>query len=238
MMSVAQHLINKAQLGFLPNRYIADHGMTLQIIMEDARLRRSLAPSTEIALLLDQEKAYDRVNLHYLSQVLTKFGFPQNIVTCLYNLMYYNQINININGFLTDPVHKRRGLKQGDPISPLLYNLALEPFLLSIIGDSQMSGYRLQLHDQIATHSIIIKVQLKIPSKSILLFCLHTFTKSYATLMILLCLFSPLRISIDFKYTSRPTVMLLTPRSILIRCKPFLYQVKTHGIIGEQLSRT
>lgn len=68
MMSVSSPLINAFQLGFLPDRYIADNGMTLQLVMEDAKLRRSqptsaLEPVRDIALMLDQEKAYDRVNL-------------------------------------------------------------------------------------------------------------------------------------------------------------------------------
>jgi retron-type reverse transcriptase len=64
-----------------------------------------------------------------LKAVLIRFGFPSTMVDCLYNLMAKDIIKININGFFTEEVHKLRGLKQGDPISPILYNLAFEPFL-------------------------------------------------------------------------------------------------------------
>ncbi|RCI03528.1 hypothetical protein CU098_000106, partial [Rhizopus stolonifer] len=41
---------------------------------------RSVASKIELGILLDQEKAYDRVNLNYLKQVLLHFGFPKTLV--------------------------------------------------------------------------------------------------------------------------------------------------------------
>jgi hypothetical protein len=38
-MNVSSQLINEFQLGFVPGRYIAENGMTAQIIIEDARLK-------------------------------------------------------------------------------------------------------------------------------------------------------------------------------------------------------
>jgi hypothetical protein len=123
IMCFASNLINEFQLGFIPGRYIAENALTTQVLMEDAQCRRleavhldNAAPK-DIALLLDQEKAYDRVNINYLKQVLLQFGFPEPLVQCLYSLLVHNNVHININGFFSDQVPKQRGLKQGDPIS-------------------------------------------------------------------------------------------------------------------------
>lgn len=89
----------------------------------------------DIELLLDQETAYDRVNLDYLNIVLMKSGFPRPLNKCIYKLMGDNLIRINVNGHLSNEVAKLRGLNQGDPLSPILYNLAFEPFLLAILHD-------------------------------------------------------------------------------------------------------
>jgi hypothetical protein len=97
-----------------------------------------------IGLSLDQEKAYDRVNLSYLHTALLKYGFPNNLVRCIINMMGQNLLRINVNGFFTDAVPKLRGLKQGDPISSILYNLAIEPFLRSILTDPLYTGYQMQ----------------------------------------------------------------------------------------------
>jgi hypothetical protein len=80
---VSTNLINNNQLGFIPGRYIAENGLTCQIIMEDAHRKKELARKRGtqpvggkgIGLLLDQEKAYDRVNLDYLKAVLIPFWF-------------------------------------------------------------------------------------------------------------------------------------------------------------------
>ncbi|GAN06252.1 conserved hypothetical protein [Mucor ambiguus] len=57
------------------------------------------------------------------------------------DLMGDNVIRININGHLSNEVVKLRGLKQGDPLSPIFYKLAFEPFLLAILHDRQFQGY-------------------------------------------------------------------------------------------------
>ncbi|KAK4518737.1 uncharacterized protein ATC70_008959 [Mucor velutinosus] len=152
IMEVSSNLISRHQLGFIPGRFIAENGMICQLLMEDAQRKWSIAEQQEndpsfntldydIGLLLDQEKAYDRVNLEYLRKVLGKFGFPRPIIKCISKLMGDNLIRININGHLSTEVAKLRGLKQGDPLSPVLYNLAFEPFLLAILHDRQFQGY-------------------------------------------------------------------------------------------------
>jgi hypothetical protein len=85
-----------------------------------------------IALLLDQEKAYDRVHPQYLKACLDKYGFPQPLVVSIISLFFGTSLCINVNGFLTAPISQDRGLRQGDPLSPLLFNLAIEPLLRAI----------------------------------------------------------------------------------------------------------
>lgn len=151
MMEVSTKLINCNQIGFIPGKYIAENGMRCQLIMEDAALKWTLAEQRDspgmvdrdIGLLLDQEKAYDRVNLSYFRAVLNRFGFPSTFVNCIYNMMAKNRIKININGFFTGEVLKTRGFKQGDPISCICYDLAFEPFLQSILQDPDYHGYQL-----------------------------------------------------------------------------------------------
>lgn len=72
---------------------------------------------------------------------MTRLGFPSQFVDCVYKLFFGNQVRININGYFTDEVIQQRGLRQGDPLWPLLlFNLALEPFILSILQDPLLPG--------------------------------------------------------------------------------------------------
>ncbi|KAG1442792.1 hypothetical protein G6F56_010922 [Rhizopus delemar] len=105
-MSVFSSRISPCQMGFMPQRFIGEHGRLLQLVMASA----SIQQSESIGLLLDQEKAYDRIHPDYLTQVLRRFGVPPSL-------------------------HK------GDPLSPLLFNIAFDPFLRLISSDSTFQGY-------------------------------------------------------------------------------------------------
>ncbi|KAG1139332.1 hypothetical protein G6F37_011272 [Rhizopus arrhizus] len=147
MRSVMDTIINRYQTGFLGDRFIAENGMVLNILMEQAHVQRR----PEIGLLLDQEMAYGRVHPMYLRQVMLAFGFPPSLVHSLENLFFGNAVRININGHFTNKVDQRRGLRQGDPLSPLLFNIALEPFLRHILQDSSFQGFQFQSVSNSAT---------------------------------------------------------------------------------------
>ncbi|CDS11845.1 hypothetical protein LRAMOSA11489 [Lichtheimia ramosa] len=127
---VLPRLINPYQTGFMPNRLISDNGWLNQVIMSNART--ACASKQQVAIFLDQEKAYDRVHPDYLQRVLLHFGFPDSLVTSLCKLFFGTRIHVSINGWLGAGFTQGRGLRQGDPLSPLLFNLAFEPMLCSI----------------------------------------------------------------------------------------------------------
>ncbi|CAO3600825.1 unnamed protein product [Absidia cylindrospora] len=130
-------MINVHQTGFLPGRFIAENGLALQLLLEQAQL----GGHKGIGLLLDQEKAYDRVHPLYLQKTMLAMGFPPAFVHSIQSLFFGNKVQININGYFTNDIIQQRGLRQGDPLSPLLFNIALEPFLLSIAQDHTFQGY-------------------------------------------------------------------------------------------------
>jgi hypothetical protein len=105
-------LITPHQTGFMPSRFIADNGLVLQILSQHARRHQS----SEVALLLDQYKAYDCVHPLYLRHVLLRFGFPSVFVNSLIHLLFGNNVFVNVNGHFTQVVHQQRGLRQGDPL--------------------------------------------------------------------------------------------------------------------------
>ncbi|KAG1411345.1 hypothetical protein G6F58_008601 [Rhizopus delemar] len=130
-------LINPHQTGFLRRRFITDNGLCARLTMEVAK--RFQVPG--IGLLLDQEKAYDRVHPSYLRSCLSHFGFPAPFVDCITQLFFGTTLCVNVNGFLSAPFPQGRGLRQGDPLSPLLFNLAVEPLLRMIIASPRLRGF-------------------------------------------------------------------------------------------------
>ncbi|KAI9309768.1 hypothetical protein BX666DRAFT_1812077, partial [Dichotomocladium elegans] len=75
--------------------------------------RRSSDPhaSEAVAVLLDQEKAYDRVHPQYFRLVLSRFNFPPHLISALMSLFFSTAISVSINGFLGKPLLQGRGLR-------------------------------------------------------------------------------------------------------------------------------
>ena len=113
---------------------IKDNGALVNLAIEQASIRNS----DEIGLLCDQEKAYDRIHPDYLRAVLVQFGFPEQFVLAITSLFYGTSMQVNVNGHLTLPAPLGRGLRQGDPISPILFNLALERLIRAIIDSPRI----------------------------------------------------------------------------------------------------
>lgn len=143
MAPIMGKIINSQQTGFLPQRFIAENGLVLQLILEQARHHQQ----TGIGLLLDQEKAYDRVLPAYLKKTMAILDFPDTLISSIMALFFNNQVYININGNFTAAIEQQRGLRQGDPLSPLLFNIVLEPFLLALQQDTTMHGFTFRHSD-------------------------------------------------------------------------------------------
>ena len=85
---------------------------------------------TEAALIsLDQSKAFDRVDHRFLVTVLETAGFKPEFQRWI-SMMYHNpQAVVQVNGRRSGTIAIERSVRQGCPLSPLLYVLALEPLL-------------------------------------------------------------------------------------------------------------
>ena len=82
--------------------------------------------------LLDFEKAYDRVQHAWLFTCLKSAGLPAVFINFLQAAFKGSTIMIIANGMLSARLKVSSGVRQGDPLSPLLFNFAIEPLLLSL----------------------------------------------------------------------------------------------------------
>ncbi|XP_062080469.1 uncharacterized protein LOC133785234 [Humulus lupulus] len=91
---------------------------------------------------VDLSKAYDSIDWHCLEAILTGFCFLKQfinwIMVCLRDASYSILINGRVQGCFTG----RRGLKKGDPISPLLFFLVMEFFTRILIRATQNRDFK------------------------------------------------------------------------------------------------
>ncbi|KAJ8358290.1 hypothetical protein AAFF_G00017070 [Aldrovandia affinis] len=92
---------------------------------------------------IDQEKAFDRVQHGFLFGVLGRMGFGPRFIGWVRTLYAGAYSCVRVNGFLSGAVEQVGGVRQGCPLSPLLYVLFMEPFAELVRRDPGVDGVRL-----------------------------------------------------------------------------------------------
>lgn len=88
-------------------------------------------------------KAFDRVNRNFLDKILGKLGFGAEFRKWIETLYFETQSQVIINGFVSDLFILSRGVRQGCPLSPLLFIISVEPLLENIRKNNEIKGFRL-----------------------------------------------------------------------------------------------
>ena len=94
---------------------------------------------------VDFEKAYDSIDWGYLEEVMRKMGFPVLWRKWIKECIGTATTSVLVNGSPTDEFQLKRGLRQGDPLSPFLFLLAAEGFntlMKSMVDNHLFHGYK------------------------------------------------------------------------------------------------
>nr|KYP67620.1 LINE-1 reverse transcriptase isogeny [Cajanus cajan] len=124
------NIMSPLQSSFIPGRSTVDNAIILQEVLHF--MNKSKRKKGDLIFKLDLEKAYDRIDWEFLNNVLLDFGFPDITCRLIMNCVSSSSLHLLWNGVKSAAIIPRRGLRQGDPLSPYLFVLCMEKLGLLI----------------------------------------------------------------------------------------------------------
>lgn len=121
--NVLSSIISKSQAAFVPGQKIHNY-ILLAAELIKGYSRKSGTPRCMIQL--DLQKAYDMVYWRSLESILQEIGIPRLFVNWVMTTMTTVSYRFKINGTYTPRMEARRGICQGDPLSPLIFVITME----------------------------------------------------------------------------------------------------------------
>lgn len=122
-------LIGEEQTCGIPGRKITDNLEALRdtIFYFDKNRHESAG-----LLSLDFQKAFDNINHQYLFKTMNRMNIPEMIINVIRFMYSDAHSRIQVNGFFTKPIRLASGIRQGCPLSMLLYSICTEPLIRMI----------------------------------------------------------------------------------------------------------
>lgn len=152
MKPLLDGIVGRTQSAFIPGRRIVDNILMAHELVVGYHL--PIGPP-RCAFKIDLRKAYDMVDWRFLLQMLTGFGFHPVLVSWIKEMITSPSYSVAINGDSKGFFYGKRGIRQGDPLSPYLFTLVMEGFAMifrQCIQEATAFGYHPGCSEHDLTH--------------------------------------------------------------------------------------
>ncbi|XP_038719958.1 uncharacterized protein LOC120012588 [Tripterygium wilfordii] len=125
LKKVLPGVVGENQSAFVQGRLISDNILVAFEVLHSMSTKQR-GHSNYMAVKLDMSKAYDRMEWSFVDMVMSRMGFCLQwrkwILACLTSVTYA----VIVNGEPGELIVPTRGLRQGDPLSPMLFVICSE----------------------------------------------------------------------------------------------------------------
>ena len=144
LQNVLHKLISPEQVAYVKERFIGQNIRLLLDIIEYARKFNK----NGVILFLDFEKAFDSLSWDFIFKCLKKMGFKENFCQWVKIIYTKPKAFIKINGFLSRSVNIERGIRQGCPLSALIFIICTEFLSLYIKEKNDFEGFIIESNNE------------------------------------------------------------------------------------------
>ncbi|KAI0501396.1 hypothetical protein KFK09_016341 [Dendrobium nobile] len=130
MKTVLPLIIHESQAGFIHNRCTTDN-----ILLASEVLREFNFNSNLFCAKLDIKKAFDTVSRKFLINRMRQKGFPDMFINWINSCISNVHFSICLNGSLEGFFNSSSGLRQGCPLSPLLFCIVMDALSCSLTSN-------------------------------------------------------------------------------------------------------
>lgn len=145
LQKVLNKIIASSQAGYIKNRFI---GCNIRLIEDLIDYCENLNEEASI-IFLDFEKAFDSVEWAFIFETLKSFNFGDQFIQWVQTLYSNAGAKVKNNGYLSETFTINRGVRQGCPLSALLFVLVVEIMALNIKQDDTIKGIKIKANGKV-----------------------------------------------------------------------------------------
>jgi exonuclease III len=131
--------ISPFQTAFVPHRHIQDNSILAHEMLHTLKSKRGRGGL--MAINLDMEKAFDKMEWSFLLAILHKLGFHSRWINWVRLCISTSSFSVMLNGSPFGLFSPSRGLRQGDPLSPFLFIIGSEVISRLLFGS--LRGFKI-----------------------------------------------------------------------------------------------
>nr|CAA66812.1 non-ltr retrotransposon reverse transcriptase-like protein [Arabidopsis thaliana] len=149
LKKLLNEVISPSQSAFLPGRLLSENVLLATEIVHGYNTKNI---SSRGMLKVDLRKAFDSVRWDFIISAFRALAVPEKFVCWINQCISTPYFSVMVNGSSSGFFKSNKGLRQGDPLSPYLFVLAMEVFS-SLLKARFDAGY-IQYHPKTADLSI------------------------------------------------------------------------------------